>query len=114
MKQPLTRTLLVALLGMACLSSMLPASESIHGRIHGSETQGLRVCFDQDFKPSRDAQFTVLRHVALTNPKGEALGTHSESVGVVRVAEPGTDHCGVATVVRGHAAALDWVASTAP
>ena len=103
------RTFFVATLAIAALQSAA-ASESIHGRVHGSEAHGLRVCFDPDFTPVRDQELSVLRHTAATNPKGQSLGTRSEYVGIVRVATPGDDHCADATLVRGHAQALDWVA----
>jgi|GEM_PF-6834467 len=106
-------TLFAATLAIVSLQPAVAAEEAIHGRIHGSEARGLRVCFDRDFTPGRDQEFSVLRHTTQVNPKGQSLVTRSAYVGVVRVAVPGVDHCADATLVSGHAQALDWVAMAA-
>lgn len=107
------RIFFIAAFAAATADSAVAAEEAIHGRIHGSEAHGLRVCFDRDFTAAPDQKLSVLRHTPLTNPKGQSLGMRSAYVGVVRVAKPGDDHCADATLVSGHAHALDWVALSA-
>ncbi len=101
---------IVILASLVPLASPLSicAAENIVGRVHSQDGVHVHACFDAATTIAADAQFAVVRHLVLSQPKGPVT-TRSERKGVIRLVSIGTDRCAEARLVRGSAQSLDWL-----
>jgi hypothetical protein len=79
--------------------------------VHDRSGDSIHACFDRDAKLQVGAEFEIIRHRILIEPKTHTA-MQSEHVGLIRIVSIGNDQCVDAQLVRGSVQALDWIAGT--
>ena len=107
------KSILATSFALVATTASAQADGSVNGEIRAASDNKFLVCFQPDFSPATDADFSVLRQVVVAAPKNESP-IRSVSVGVVRIVHVNSTNCAEAVVVWGNARVHDRVTTKAP